>query len=91
MLNTSQATRDAIPSPTVSASRKKPRTSQTNPSLALGAPPPMLHQEFGGTINPSPTVAKRGAVGGSKGKKTKSVSLIFLGNFTNFSYNEIDE
>lgn len=70
--STSQPGHDAIPSPTVSASRKKQKTSQSVPSLTLGAPSPALHQQtLAASVQPSPSVAKRGAAVGAKGKKPK--------------------
>ncbi|KAL5983368.1 hypothetical protein ACLOJK_017452 [Asimina triloba] len=73
MLNTAQPMHDAIPSPTVSASRKKQKTSQSMHSLSLGAPSPGLHQQAIATsIQPSPSVGKKGAAVGASSKKPKS-------------------
>lgn len=70
LLNSSQPIHDSIPSPTVSASRKRQKTSQSVPSLSLGAPSPALHVQ---QVNaPSSSAAVRGASLGSKGKKPKS-------------------
>ncbi|XP_058070852.1 protein EMSY-LIKE 3-like isoform X2 [Magnolia sinica] len=69
----SQPVHDTIPSPTVSASRKKQKTLQSVPSLSLGAPSPALQpQTFAASVQPSPSVVKRGAVPGAKSKKPKS-------------------
>ncbi|KAJ4827166.1 hypothetical protein Tsubulata_025822 [Turnera subulata] len=56
---------DPIPSPTVSASHKKQKTSQ---SLSIGAPSPALHPP----MQPSTSALRRGPPSGPKGKKTKS-------------------
>jgi hypothetical protein len=44
MLSTAQAVHDPIPSPTVSASRKKQKISQPVPSQSYGGPSPSFHQ-----------------------------------------------
>eukprot|EP00262_Sarcandra_glabra_P018325 TRINITY_DN6525_c0_g2_i3.p1 TRINITY_DN6525_c0_g2~~TRINITY_DN6525_c0_g2_i3.p1 ORF type:complete len:492 (-),score=101.04 TRINITY_DN6525_c0_g2_i3:268-1743(-) len=73
LLSTSQPVHDPIPSPTISASRKKQKTSQSVASLPLGAPSPALHpQTVSNSMQPSPSVSKRGAAVGAKGKKPKS-------------------
>ncbi|XP_058073425.1 protein EMSY-LIKE 3-like [Magnolia sinica] len=73
LLSTAQAVHDAVPSPTVSASRKKQKTSQSMHSMSLGAPSPALHQQTIATsMQPSPSVGKRGAAVGASGKKPKS-------------------
>ncbi|XP_068647305.1 protein EMSY-LIKE 3-like isoform X2 [Aristolochia californica] len=74
LLSTSQPAHDALPSPTVSASRKKQKTSQSvPPPLSMGAPSPSLHQQtIGGPMQPSSSMAKRGAAVGARGKKPKS-------------------
>ncbi|XP_077211027.1 protein EMSY-LIKE 3-like isoform X2 [Tasmannia lanceolata] len=73
LLSTSQPVHDTMPSPTVSASRKKQKTSQSMPSLSLGAPSPALHQPtIAPSLQPSSSVAKRGATVGSRGKKPKA-------------------
>ncbi|CAK9166697.1 unnamed protein product [Ilex paraguariensis] len=72
MLNSNQPVHDPIPSPTVSASRKKQKTSQLVPALSLGAPSPSLQ--------PSSSALKRGPVLGVRGKKPKSFpSTGFIG------------
>ncbi|XP_008805473.1 LOW QUALITY PROTEIN: protein EMSY-LIKE 3 [Phoenix dactylifera] len=73
LLNSAQLTNDPVPSPTVSASRKRQKPSQTIPSLSLGAPSPVLHsQPVATSIQPSSTAAKRGAAAGARGKKPKT-------------------
>lgn len=54
-----------INSPTVSASHKKLKTSQSGPSSSLGPPPPALHQ-------PSSSGLNRGSGSGFRGKKPQS-------------------
>ncbi|XP_008782873.1 protein EMSY-LIKE 3 isoform X5 [Phoenix dactylifera] len=73
LLNNAQPTHDPVPSPTVSASRKRQKTSQPVPSLPLGAPSPGLHaQPVAASMQPSSAAAKRGAAAGARGKKPKS-------------------
>ncbi|KAJ4969770.1 hypothetical protein NE237_002869 [Protea cynaroides] len=73
LLSNSQPVHDPMPSPTVSASRKKQKTSQSLPSLSLGAPSPSLHPQAGaGSMQPSSSAVKRGAAVGARGKKPKS-------------------
>lgn len=67
MLNAAQPVHDPIPSPTVSASRKKQRTSQSVASLSLGAPSPALHP----SMHPSSSALRRGPPG-PRSKKPKS-------------------
>ncbi|KAK6937061.1 ENT domain [Dillenia turbinata] len=70
LFGTAQSMHDLVPSPSVSATRKKQKTPQSVASISLGAPPP--------AVQPS-SVPKRGPVPGSSSKKPKSVSLdIFL-------------
>eukprot|EP00268_Persea_americana_P043320 TRINITY_DN4351_c0_g1_i5.p1 TRINITY_DN4351_c0_g1~~TRINITY_DN4351_c0_g1_i5.p1 ORF type:complete len:489 (-),score=131.70 TRINITY_DN4351_c0_g1_i5:458-1924(-) len=72
-VSSAQPVPEAIPSPTVSASRKKQKTSQSMPSMSAGAPSPALHpQAIVPPMQPSSSVAKRGAAVGAKGKKSKS-------------------
>lgn len=68
MLNTSQPVHDPVPSPTVSASRKKQKTSQSVASLSLGAPPPALHP----SMRPSSSALKRALPPGVRSKRPKS-------------------
>ncbi|OVA20872.1 EMSY N-terminal [Macleaya cordata] len=73
LLGGAQPVHDPIPSPTVSASRKKQKTSQSVPSLSLNAPSPALHpQTVGASMQPSSSSAKRAPVVGARGKKPKS-------------------
>ncbi|GAB4856095.1 Protein EMSY-LIKE 3 [Ancistrocladus abbreviatus] len=67
MIAASQPVHDNVPSPTVSASRKKQKTSQSAASLSAGAPSPVLHP----SMQPSSSSLKRGLPPGSRGKKTK--------------------
>ncbi|GAB2276973.1 Protein EMSY-LIKE 3 [Dionaea muscipula] len=67
MIGSSQPLQDNVPSPTVSASRKKPKPSQSAASLSVGAPSPALHP----SVQPSSSALKRGLPPGSRGKKTK--------------------
>ncbi|XP_076892007.1 protein EMSY-LIKE 3-like isoform X2 [Bidens hawaiensis] len=55
----------ALISPTVSASHKKQKTSQSGPSSSLGPPPPALQQ-------PSSSALNRGSGSGFRGKKPQS-------------------
>lgn len=75
MLGTGQAAHDPIPSPTVSASRKKQKISQPVPSQSYGGPSPTFHQQaVAASHQPSSSTAKRGSIPGPKGKKQKPVS-----------------
>ncbi|GAB4835157.1 Protein EMSY-LIKE 3, variant 2 [Ancistrocladus abbreviatus] len=67
LITASQPVHDNVPSPTVSASRKKPKTSQSAASLSVGGPSPVLHP----SMQPSSSSLKRGPPPGSRGKKTK--------------------
>ncbi|GMH07573.1 hypothetical protein Nepgr_009413 [Nepenthes gracilis] len=67
MVGASQTVLDNVPSPTISASRKKLKPSQSVASLSVGAPP-ALHP----SMQPSSSSLKRGPPPGSRGKKTKS-------------------
>lgn len=68
MLNAAQPVHDPIPSPTVSASRKKQKTSQSVASLSLGAPSPATHP----SVQPASSAFRRGPPPGSRSKKPKS-------------------
>ncbi|CAN6453884.1 unnamed protein product [Victoria cruziana] len=64
---------EPAPSPTVSASRKKQKTSHSVASVSLGAPSPAMHpRSTAATVQPSSSAAKRGPVVGAGGKKPKS-------------------
>ncbi|GMH11507.1 hypothetical protein Nepgr_013348 [Nepenthes gracilis] len=67
MTSASQPAHDNVPSPTVSASHKKRKASQSVASLSVGAPSSALHP----SMQPSPSALKRGPHPGSRGKKTK--------------------
>lgn len=69
-LTAAQPVHDPIPSPTVSASRKKQKTSQSVASLSLGAAPsPALPP----SMQPSSSALRRGPPPGARSKKSKSV------------------
>ncbi|GAB4832686.1 hypothetical protein Ancab_006701 [Ancistrocladus abbreviatus] len=74
MLGASQsAAHDPISSPTVSASRKKPKANQSAASQSLARPSPSFHpQVLSASNQPSSSAAEREVVIGSKGKKYKS-------------------
>lgn len=67
MLSSSQPVHESVPSPTVSASRKKQKTGQSVSALSVGAPSPALHPN----MQPSSSNLKRGPPPGARGKKTK--------------------
>lgn len=72
LLSNAQPIHDPAPSPTVSASRKR-KTSQSIPSMSLGAPSPALHsQPVSTSMQPSTSAPKRGSAPATKGKKLKS-------------------
>ncbi|XVE76671.1 hypothetical protein DITRI_Ditri13aG0000400 [Diplodiscus trichospermus] len=72
MLSTGQAVHDPEPSPTVSASRKKQKITQSVPSQSFGGPSPPFHLKAAAPSHqPSSSAAKRGPITGSKGKKHK--------------------
>lgn len=74
MMNTGQAVHDPVPSPSVSASRKKQKMPPSLPSQSFGGPSPSFHPQAVTTQNqPSSSAAKRGPMMGPKGKKHKSV------------------
>ncbi|XP_061356880.1 protein EMSY-LIKE 3-like isoform X1 [Gastrolobium bilobum] len=77
MLSTSQALHDSIPSPTVSASRKKQKITPSVPSRSFAGPTPSFHpQTVTASHQPSSSAAKRGSVPGSKGKKHKPGQIL---------------
>jgi len=61
-------------SPTVSASRKKQKTSKSVASLSLGAPSPTVRR----SVQPSSSTLKHGPPSGMQTKKQKTVSLCSL-------------
>ncbi|GJX87340.1 EMSY-LIKE 3-like isoform X1 [Tanacetum coccineum] len=67
MLNPAQAVHDPLPSPSVSATRKKQKMNPSGPSQSFGAPPPQ-HLPL-----PTSSSARRGPVSGTKGKNKKSM------------------
>nr|KYP31886.1 hypothetical protein KK1_047578 [Cajanus cajan] len=75
VLSTGQAIHDSIPSPTISASRKKQKITPSVPSQSFDGPSPFLPQLMAAPHQPS-LVAKRGSVSGSKGKKHKPGQLL---------------
>lgn len=73
-VNAAQQVHDHNTSPTVSASRKKQKTSQSVASLSTGAPSPAVHP----SMQPPSSAFKQGPPSGAKSKKPKSVSLLVL-------------
>ncbi|KAJ1385841.1 ENT domain [Sesbania bispinosa] len=67
-VNTAPQVHDCTPSPTVSASRKKQKTSQSVASLSLGAPSPAVRP----SMQPSSSTMRQGPPSGAKTKKPKS-------------------
>lgn len=74
MLTTGQAVHDPIPSPTVSASRKKQKMTSSVPSQSYGGPSPSFHPQAVSASHQPSSSAKRGPVTGPKSKKQKPVS-----------------
>lgn len=69
-----QAVHDALPSPSISASRKKQKLAPPLPSQPFGGPAPFHPQPMAATNQPSSSAVKRGPMmGGPKGKKNKPV------------------
>ncbi|XP_075487604.1 protein EMSY-LIKE 3-like [Primulina tabacum] len=74
MRGASQAVHDPIPSPSISASRKKQKIAPSLTSQSFGVPSPAFHPQVMATNNqPSSSAAKRAPTMGAKGKKHKSV------------------
>lgn len=67
-VNTAQQVHDHNTSPTILASRKKQKKSQSVASLSLGAPSPAVHP----SMQPSSSALKHGPPSGTKTKKQKS-------------------
>lgn len=67
-VNAAQQVHDRNTSPTVSASRKKQKTSQSVASLSTGAPSPAVHP----SMQPPSSALKQGPPSGAKSKKPKS-------------------
>lgn len=79
VLSTGQGLHDSVPSPTVSASRKKQKIAPSVPSRSFAGPSPPFHpQPVTAPHQPSSSAAKRGSVPGSKGKKHKPVSWFYI-------------
>lgn len=94
LLTSGQVIHDSNPSPTVSASRKKPKITPSVPSQSFGGPSPSFHPQPGAAPHqPSSSVGKRGSVPGSKGKKQKPVSKyrspVILHFFSLFIWSEL--
>ncbi|KAI9194481.1 hypothetical protein LWI28_006403 [Acer negundo] len=70
-----QPVHEPAPSPTISGSRKKPKTSQSVASLSMGAPSPALHP----SMQPSSSALRSGPPPGPRGKKPKSFSTGLTG------------
>ncbi|KAM3287594.1 protein EMSY-LIKE 3 isoform X1 [Capsicum chacoense] len=77
MLCAGQSVHDPIPSPSVSASRKKQKIAQSLPSHSFAGPSPTFHPPPTTAANqPSSSAAKRGPMAGPKGKKHKSGEMM---------------
>ncbi|KAL3537297.1 hypothetical protein ACH5RR_000663 [Cinchona calisaya] len=77
MLGAGQAVHDPIPSPSVSASRKKSKIAPSIPSQSFVGPSPSFHPQAGAESNqPSSSAAKRGPTTGAKGKKQKPDQIL---------------
>ncbi|KAI5341595.1 PREDICTED: EMSY-LIKE [Prunus dulcis] len=84
MHNTVQAAHDPIPSPTVSASRKKQKMTQSVHSQSFVGPSPPFHPQATASHQPSSSTLKRGSVPapapapapGAKGKKHKPGQIL---------------
>ncbi|KAL8542397.1 hypothetical protein ACS0TY_003316 [Phlomoides rotata] len=72
MHGANQAVHDAVPSPSISASRKKQKIASSLPSQSF-APSPFHPQAMAATNQPSSSAAKRVPTTGPKGKKHKSI------------------
>lgn len=82
MHNAGQTVHDPVPSPSVSASRKKQKTAPSLPPQSFGGPSPSFHPQTTAAANqPSSSAAKRGPMMGNKGKKNKAVSCRYISNF----------
>ncbi|KAK9736023.1 hypothetical protein RND81_04G245400 [Saponaria officinalis] len=68
-LSSSQPVHVSVPSPTISATRKKQKTGQSAGSLSVGPPPPALHPP----MQPPASVLKRGPLTGGQGKKPRAI------------------
>ncbi|KAH7864508.1 hypothetical protein Vadar_030314 [Vaccinium darrowii] len=86
MLGTGQAVHDPVPSPSVSASRKKQKINQSIPSQSFGGPSPFHLQPVAASAQPSASAAKRGPIAGAKGKKQKSGQILPGGSSMKMPY-----
>ncbi|XP_019451062.1 PREDICTED: protein EMSY-LIKE 3-like isoform X1 [Lupinus angustifolius] len=66
-VNNAQTVHDHVPSPIISASHKKQKTSQSAASLSLGAPSPVVHPP----MQPTSSALRNGLPSGAKTKKPK--------------------
>ncbi|KAG0502525.1 hypothetical protein HPP92_002597 [Vanilla planifolia] len=66
-----QTNHDIMPSPTISGSRKRQKTSQSIPLLPLGVPTSSLHPKSIGVPLQTPSSAARRGASGIRGKKPK--------------------
>lgn len=81
IINNAQTSHDLIPSPTVSASRKRHKTTNAVASLTMGGSLPLLHsQPAAASLHPSAATVKQGNTSGARGKKIKQVSSQFKDN-----------
>ncbi|XP_024962925.1 protein EMSY-LIKE 3-like isoform X2 [Cynara cardunculus var. scolymus] len=77
MLNTGQAVHDPLPSPSVSASRKKQKMNPSVPSQSFNVPSPSFHpQPIPAPNQPSSSSARRAPMTGTKGKNKKSGQMM---------------
>lgn len=87
MINTGQAVHDPLPSPSVSASRKKQKINSSGPSQSFGVPSPSFHpQPVPPPNQPSSSSARRAPVTGSKGKNKKSGQMVAGGSSLKMQY-----
>ncbi|KAL3624590.1 hypothetical protein CASFOL_031258 [Castilleja foliolosa] len=68
-----QASHDSLPSPSVSASRKKQKMAPSLPTQSFTGPSPFHPQTMGATNQPSSLAANRGPMMGVKSKKSKPI------------------
>jgi len=77
LMSTAAPDHDPTPSPTVSASRKKQKTTHILPSLPM-PPQSTLHPlSVAAPSQPSSSAAKRGTPVGAKNKTPKTVSMMY--------------
>ncbi|KAM7476665.1 hypothetical protein LguiB_023908 [Lonicera macranthoides] len=77
MLSAGQGVHDPVPSPSVSASRKKQKINQSVPSQSFGGPSPPFHPQMAPVSNqPSSSAGRRGPMMGPKGKKNKPGQIL---------------